>query len=307
MKLALDLIQPSPSPLRSSWDEDKLRELTESIKEQGLIVPIKVRPVNGQYEIVYGHRRAEACNRAGLTEIECNVEEMEWAGAQIQALIENIQREDMEPLDLARALVRLQANMGWSIREMDRQKIMPATTIRKTIALLQEAPSVQQLIRRGHEGGKSPIGQISTEHVALAREAGTTPEQRAPLLRRAADEGWGRERTQRVAKAMVRAEDESEREAILTTDPSDPMFDRLVKARAQVHRQTQREQHKKREDDPREVRQFLDAMRSFYSVLREAGPVVDYGKFSPEAKRFAIRQLDKLEQEIQTLRKRLEE
>ena len=65
MKIPLDLIAPSPTPVRTTWDEDKMNELAQSIKEQGVIVPVKVRPVNGHYELVYGHRRTEASRRAG--------------------------------------------------------------------------------------------------------------------------------------------------------------------------------------------------------------------------------------------------
>ena len=60
MQIPLDLIKPSPRPVRSTWDEDALNQLAQSIKEQGLIVPIKVREIGGEYEIVYGHRRVEA-------------------------------------------------------------------------------------------------------------------------------------------------------------------------------------------------------------------------------------------------------
>jgi len=156
--LPIDLIKPSPNPVRTQWDEEKMNELTQSIKEQGLIVPIKVRPVKNlpqcswhnfkilgdksdldwegrehladcltcndllkavydidldtdeetirvvPFEIVYGHRRVEACKQAGLTEIEAIIEGIDDVKQLIQALIENIQREDMRDIEIAEAI-----------------------------------------------------------------------------------------------------------------------------------------------------------------------------------------------------------
>ena len=119
MKIPLELIRPSPNPIRTSWGEDGLRELTESIKEQGLIVPIKVRSIGDAYEIIYGHRRAEACRRAGMHEIECIVDGMDDTNALIQAWIENSQREDMSALDRARALRVSKRARRWQADERE--------------------------------------------------------------------------------------------------------------------------------------------------------------------------------------------
>ena len=77
MKIKLNDIKPSPEPIRSKWDEEAMEELKKSIAEQGLIVPIKVRRLDGEYEIVYGHRRVEAMRRLGWKECEAIVEGME--------------------------------------------------------------------------------------------------------------------------------------------------------------------------------------------------------------------------------------
>lgn len=336
MQLRLDLIQPSPNPIRSSWDEGKMQELTDSIKEQGLIVPIKVRPANNEtatyisqlerygcgwdqaeehdyshyweheaYEVVYGHRRVEACRRAGLESIEAIVDGVEDTDALIQAWIENAQREDMSALDRARALRSIKEMTGWSNAEMQRMGIVHSQTTSQLLIFLYE-----------HEQGAVPDIDIERDTrdqgVVKARKIKQAFDKAGiddPVLKRRVHEhaaALPREKVREVAEAVAQAEDEAEREAILTTDPQDPLFDRLVKAKAAVRRETQRVQLKKREDDPREVRAFLDAVRSFRAVCREAGAVVEFGKFSPEARRFALRQLDQLIDEIQELKSTLE-
>ncbi len=158
------LIRPSPNPIRKTWDEDKMNELAASIKEHGVISPIKVRPISKEFnecryhgldwvegaqlnehdeacsacehlrdihgiyqdweleeddsfvmgepflEIVYGHRRVEAARRAGLTEVPAIIDGIDDTDALIQALIENCQREDMNPIDEAKALKALTCN-----------------------------------------------------------------------------------------------------------------------------------------------------------------------------------------------------
>jgi len=336
MNIALDLIQPSPHPIRSSWDEGKMQELTDSIKEQGLIVPIKVRPANDEtsryigqleryghgwdqaeehdyshywdheaYEIVYGHRRAEACRRAGMEHIEAIVEGVEDTNALIQAWIENAQREDMSALDRARALRSIQEMTGWSQAEMVRRGIANNATISHLLLYLKEYEegAVPSIDRRPDARDE---GVIRTKHIRTAFDKAGIDD---PTLKRRVHEHTAtlpREKVREVAEAVAQAEDEAEREAILSTSPTDPMFDRLVRVRANIHREKARAQQHKREDDPREVRAFLDAVRSFRAVCQEAVAVVEFGKFSPEAKRFAVRQLDQLIADIEALKEELE-
>lgn len=118
MKVKISEIKVSAQPIRTSQDDDKLNELVQSIKEQGLIVPIKVRPDNGGYEVVYGHRRLEACKQAGLDEIESIIEGVDDTDTLIQALIENVVREDMNDLDEGKAYKELVDNYGLSVSHL---------------------------------------------------------------------------------------------------------------------------------------------------------------------------------------------
>ena len=174
------------------------------------------------------------------------------------------------------------------------------------LAILSIPAEIQGLVTRA-AGGEVPKGKITEAHVrevmGVARDDYNVV---TDSIRKAASEGLTARQTRRVAEAVAHAEDEAEREAILATDPADPAFDRLVRVRADIHRERQRAQQKKREDDPREVRAFLDSVRTFREVCQEAVAIANYGKFSPEAKRFAVRQLDRLIADIEQLKSELE-
>lgn len=288
MNIPLTKILPFSHSIRTTWDEEKMMELAQSVKEQGIIVPIKVRPAEGDMcEIVYGHRRVEAARRAGLKAIPAIFEGMDDTEALIQALIENIQREDMEPMDIAHALRELQDLTGWSQAEIARRRIMPRQTVSVTLLLLDEEPSVQRLVKAGGQTGpKSAVGHITREHVTEAREAGTNLEQRSRILQSAAAEGLSRDETRQWADAIVGAEDEAEEEAILETSPRDPAFQRLVRVKSEVKRDVARRERKERQENPREVKEYIEAVQTFSGAVQIAIKVAEFGKFSPEAGRF---------------------
>lgn len=112
--LPVDLIRPGPYQPRQDMREDTLNELAESIRAQGLVQPILVRPLGDgeQFEIIAGERRWRAAQIAGMQEIASVVRQIPDRAAIAMALIENIQREDLNPLEEAQALARL-------IREFD--------------------------------------------------------------------------------------------------------------------------------------------------------------------------------------------
>lgn len=107
-KLPIDQLQPGKYQPRRDMDEGKLAELADSIKAQGIIQPILVRQIEGgRYEIIAGERRWRASRLAGLDEVPVVVRELEDRTVIAMALIENIQREDLNPLEEAEALARL--------------------------------------------------------------------------------------------------------------------------------------------------------------------------------------------------------
>jgi ParB family chromosome partitioning protein len=111
--LSLDRIRPGKYQPRTRMDNASLDELAQSIREQGIMQPILVRPVDGaRFEIIAGERRWRAAQRAGLTEIPAQVRAVPDQGALAMALIENIQREDLNPLEEAQGLDRLITEFG---------------------------------------------------------------------------------------------------------------------------------------------------------------------------------------------------
>jgi ParB family chromosome partitioning protein len=110
--LPLDRLRPGKYQPRTRMDEASLAELAESIREQGVMQPILVRPVGGGYEIVAGERRWRAARLAGLAEVPALVREVPDRAALALALIENIQRENLDPLEEAQGLQRLIDEFG---------------------------------------------------------------------------------------------------------------------------------------------------------------------------------------------------
>ena len=127
--LPIDLIRPGPYQPRQDMREDTLQELADSIRAQGLVQPILVRPLGDgeQFEIVAGERRWRAAQMAGLQEISSVVRRVPDKAAIAMALIENIQREDLNPLEEAQALDRL-------IREFDMTHEQAANAIGRSRA-----------------------------------------------------------------------------------------------------------------------------------------------------------------------------
>jgi ParB family transcriptional regulator, chromosome partitioning protein len=115
MKIAVELIHPNEGQVRKSWEPEGIDELAKSIKSEGLVCPIKVKPTgNSHYEIVYGHRRYAAAMVAGLTEIEAIVEEADAIQQLTRSMIENMVREDMNDADVSDGLIALKKMNGYT-------------------------------------------------------------------------------------------------------------------------------------------------------------------------------------------------
>jgi ParB family chromosome partitioning protein len=117
--IALDRIEPNPTQPRTIFDESALEELSNSIREHGVLQPILVRPLgDNRYQLVAGERRWRASKKAGLTSIHALVEEIDDDTALEIAIIENLQREDLSPLEEATMYDRMIHEHGYSIRKL---------------------------------------------------------------------------------------------------------------------------------------------------------------------------------------------
>jgi ParB family chromosome partitioning protein len=151
--LRLDVLQPGKYQPRTRMDEGSLYELAESIKAQGIMQPILVRPVgpegSGRYEIIAGERRSRAARLAGLTEVPVLVKAVPDEAAAAMALIENIQREDLNPLEEAQGLQRLTSEFGLTHEQAAQAVGRSRSAASNLLRLLNLAEPVQGMLMAG--------------------------------------------------------------------------------------------------------------------------------------------------------------
>lgn len=155
MELPVDLVQRGKYQPRRDIEPESLRELADSIIAQGVMQPIVVRPIAGQrYEIIAGERRWRATQLAGLDVIPAVIRDVSDQAAIAMALIENIQREDLNPIEEAAALQRLQREF-----ELTQQEVATAVgKSRSTVANLLRLMTLQEDVRRLVEHGDLEMG-----------------------------------------------------------------------------------------------------------------------------------------------------
>ena len=139
-------IEPNADQPRKKFDDDKLEELANSIKIYGVIQPIIVMPKDGYYQIVAGERRWRASKKAGLTEIPCLVRTNTEQENREIALIENIQRENLNPIEKARGLRRLLDDYGLSQQQLADKLGMSRSGLTNNVRILNLDPRVIDLV-----------------------------------------------------------------------------------------------------------------------------------------------------------------
>ncbi len=149
-QLSVDLLQPGKYQPRSRMDQEALKELSDSIVTQGVIQPILVRPVSAErYEIVAGERRWRAARMAGLTQVPVVIKDIPDNQALAAALIENIQREDLNPLEQATGIQRLINEFGLTHQSAADAVGRSRTAVTNLLRLLELAPPVRDLLAEG--------------------------------------------------------------------------------------------------------------------------------------------------------------
>lgn len=148
--VALDQIQPGEDQPRDHFDDEKLRELAQSIRAHGVIQPITVRKTGAhQYRIIAGERRWRAARLAGLTEIPALVRQVGADDLLELALIENIQREDLNPIEVATAFQRLNLEYGLSHEQIAEKTGKDRSTVTNFLRLLRLSPPVRHELATG--------------------------------------------------------------------------------------------------------------------------------------------------------------
>jgi ParB family chromosome partitioning protein len=190
VQLPLAQIRPNPYQPRRGFDEGALAELAASMRASGLLQPVVVRPANGGYELIAGERRLRAADRLGWGEIGAIVRDVDDRTLLTLALVENLQRDQLSPIDEALGYQRLMGEFSVSQTELASVVGRSRPAVANALRLLKLPDNVQDLVH---------LGQLSTGHArALLQIAdlGAIP----ALARRAVDEGLSVRELESVAR-----------------------------------------------------------------------------------------------------------
>jgi ParB family chromosome partitioning protein len=192
-ELPVEQIEPNPEQPRSRFDAGALEALAGSISSAGLLQPLIVRPLDdeGRYELVAGERRWRAAQKAGLERVPAVVRTSPQDERLQAALIENMVREDLNPVDEARACASLVEDLGISKEELARRVGRSRASISNLIRLLDLPDPALELLSRG---------ALSEGHGRALLQLGDQ-EKRKRLAKQAASEGWSVRETERRAAA----------------------------------------------------------------------------------------------------------
>lgn len=179
--ISIELVEPNPSQPRRRFDEEALDALAASLAENGVLQPILVRPrEGGRYELVAGERRWRAAQRAGLAVLPAIVERRDDASSLEAAIVENMAREDLNPVEEARAVAALVEELGLTREEVGRRVGRSRVAVSNLLRLLDLPADVLTLLESGR------ITEGHGRAVLLAEDENA----RRRLARSAADGGW---------------------------------------------------------------------------------------------------------------------
>lgn len=187
------LIRPNARQARETLDEAGIAEMAASIKEHGLLQPVVVRPVGEGYELVAGERRWRAFQLLGKETIPALVRDYDDAKAACALLVENLQRENLNPLEEAAAYQRLIEEFRLTQEEVARMVGKSRATVANALRLLTLPPSVIGMLR---------TGELSAGHARPLLRIGTSEEQEA-LARKIVAKGWSVRETEAAVDRMV--------------------------------------------------------------------------------------------------------
>jgi ParB family chromosome partitioning protein len=147
--LPLEALKPNPTQPRTHFSEQDVSELSESIKILGVLQPILVRPQGGEYQIVAGERRFRAASRAGLTQVPVIIKEIDDRQTLEVALVENVQRQNLNPLEEAKGYQRLMDEFSLSAQEVSERVGKDRATVANLVRILRLPVGVQEMIADG--------------------------------------------------------------------------------------------------------------------------------------------------------------
>ncbi len=208
-QIPVDLIDPNPMQSRTVFQAERLQELAQSIANNGVIQPLVVRRRGERYQLVAGERRWRASKLAGLNRVPVVILDITDEQLLEVTLIENIQREDLTPIEVARAFQRLINELGLSHEEIARRTGKDRTTVTNTLRLLRLPQDVQQLVA-DH--------RLSMGH-ARAILGLPTPELQRQVAEKASSQGLSVRQVERLVQRMTESR-EAKSPNEITEDPN---------------------------------------------------------------------------------------
>ena len=215
-EIAIDLIDPSSLQPRTLFDDAKLEELAKSISANGVVQPVLLRRKGGRFELVAGERRWRAAQRAGLTRIPAVVQNVSDDKVLEIALIENIQREDLNPIEEARAYKKLIETLGLTQETVAERVGRDRSYVTNYLRLLKLPDDIQQLLQ---------IGRISTGHARTLLGA-----EHPDVQRRIARKVIEQDLSVRATEQMVRKAGEAAKREGASAKPRTQEVDANVRA-----------------------------------------------------------------------------
>ena len=186
----IDLIEPNPEQPRTRFAEANLEELAQSIRVNGVVQPIVLRQVGGRYQIVAGERRWRASQRAGLRKIPAVVKEVSDEKLLELALVENIQRQELNPIEEAKAYRKLIDTIGLTQDEVAERVGKERTVVTTSMRLLRLPGEIQRVIEEGGLSAGHGRALLMSDDPSVQREVANL----------AVDAGWSVRETERAVK-----------------------------------------------------------------------------------------------------------
>ena len=209
-EIEVDLIRPSQQQPRTTFDQAKLEELAQSIRTTGVIQPLLVRPLGGVFELVAGERRWRAAQLAGLARVPSIVRDIPDDKLLELALIENIQRAELNPVEEAKAYQRLIESLGLTQDQVAQRVGRDRTFVTNYLRVLRLPKDIQDLI----EAEKITFGH------ARALLAVEDPVSQRRLAQKIVNQNWSVRETERRVKNIHQPEERPAKRELVHTDPN---------------------------------------------------------------------------------------
>ena len=221
LNIEISRIVPDPDQPRQSHSEESLRGLADSLKQHGLLNPISVSPISGdKYKIVTGERRWRAAQMANFTTLTCVVKEVSTDDRLTEQLVENLQREDLQPLEKAKAIGQIKSAMNLTNREISRRLALSERNVGYLLDLMDLPEEIGEAVVSSPN--RPSAGQLTEKHARFLKQLNDDPGLQTAVVEKVRGEKLSSEDTGNLVKALKKQP--AKRDEIL-----DAASDHLVK------------------------------------------------------------------------------